>query len=306
MQDFEVILINDCSTDNSREVIEAYLSDPRIRLVDHSENVGYVGSLIEGCNLSNGKYMTVISADDYVLDIRAFESTCACMEAFENAALCYSAWSEVDNEGRVRHTRRGGSTDYVRPGCDEVRRLLISSPVLHSGALIRRTAYIQVGGYDERCRFSVDTNMWLSLCSVGSVAYVNRPLYAYRAHDTNMSNTGGALWRATEEMLIGIDAALDRFSIEQLPDRPRLRHAGIQRALLAVPTLDIFAGRLSRGWHGYMLAARRYPAETIFQTRTIALIVRSILGPTCYDFMARLRHRPTDSSGEPETKTNYA
>src|SRR5260370_11113027 len=61
--DFELILINDRSTDNSLEVIQPYLKDPRVRLIDHAINRGFVSSLLEGCELSRGRYITVISAD---------------------------------------------------------------------------------------------------------------------------------------------------------------------------------------------------------------------------------------------------
>jgi hypothetical protein len=98
-----------------------------------------------------------------------------------------------------------------------------------------------------------------------------------------MSNSAGALWRATEETLLGLDHALNLFSGRQLPDRSALRRAGRQGLLLAVPTHDIFSGRLRRGWRGYWEALRRYPLLTAGQPRTAALILRTLLGPTGYD-----------------------
>src|SRR5262245_2119770 len=78
--DFELILINDRSTDNSLEVIQPYLSDRRVRLIDHDQNRGYIASLIEGSKLSRGRYITVISADDFCVSDRAFESLLRSME----------------------------------------------------------------------------------------------------------------------------------------------------------------------------------------------------------------------------------
>src|SRR5215213_1469759 len=73
-RDFELIIIDDCSTDNSLAVIEPYLADPRVRLVAHQANVGYCGSLIEGTEVqSAGELVTVISADDLVRRPDAFE-----------------------------------------------------------------------------------------------------------------------------------------------------------------------------------------------------------------------------------------
>ena len=210
-EDFEILLINDSSTDDSLEVIAPYLRDPRITLIDHTTNKGYVASLVEGCEKSRGEFISVISADDWVLDPTAFAQAYHALLSDPSIVMCYSAWHEMDDIGTIRHTRRSKDRDYVADGVEEFRRLILSSPVLHSGTLIRRSAYQQVGGYDTRCRYSVDTNLWLALCAVGKVAYINTPLYAYRAHATNMSNTAGSFWRATEEMLIGIDAAMALF-----------------------------------------------------------------------------------------------
>src|SRR5579871_4931345 len=65
MTDFEVIVIDDASTDNSLDVIRPYLADRRVRLVSHRQNRGYVASLVEGTEAeSRGIYATTISADD--------------------------------------------------------------------------------------------------------------------------------------------------------------------------------------------------------------------------------------------------
>ncbi len=289
MPEFEIILINDCSKDNSLEIIQPYLSDARIKLVNHTVNKGYVASLVEGCELSIGTYISVISADDYVLENTAFETARTVLLNDPEISLCYSAWNEVDDSEHIRHTRRAADHDYVDNGLNEFKRLILSSPILHSGTIIRRDAYHSVGGYDSRCRYSVDTNLWLAICSVGKVAYINRPLYAYRAHDSNMSNTSGALWQATEEMLLGIDVALNRFPDEVLPDKTALRRKAQKRALVAVPTLDIFANRFKRGWYGFWKAFQHYPVLTLGQPRVISLTLRTLLGPQNYEYVVRLR-----------------
>ena len=289
MTDFEVILINDCSKDNSLEVIEPYLKDPRIRLVNHEQNKGFVGSLIEGCELSRGEYISVISADDLAMDNRAFEYARAVCEANPDLAFCFSAWAEVSGELNVRYERRAANEDYVHDGIEELRRLFISSSVLHSGTVIKRAAYHQVGGYDRSCRFAIDNNIWLALCAAGKVAYINKRLYAYRAHDVNMSNSNAAFWQTTQEMLKGIDYALGLISDAQMPDKEAQRKKAKARALVAVPTHDIFAGRYRRGWHGYLQAATRYPIQTLVQPRTLSVLLRTVIGQRPYEFVRSLR-----------------
>jgi glycosyltransferase involved in cell wall biosynthesis len=289
MTDFELIVINDRSTDNSLEVIEPYLRDPRVKLVDHVQNKGFVGSLVEGCALSRGQYISVISADDLAMDDRAFEYARAVCERNPDVALCFSAWYEVTGEQKIRYERRAATESYVREGIDELRRLLISSSVLHSGTWIKRTAYHQVGGYDRSCRYAVDNNMWLALCSAGKVAYIDKHLYAYRAHEVNMSNSAPALWQTTQEMLKGIDYALGLVPDSSMPDKSVQRRMARKRALVAVPTHDIFAGRYRRGWYGYLQAATHFPVDTLVQPRTLTVLLRTLVGKRPFEIIRSLR-----------------
>lgn len=289
MRDFEVILINDTSTDNSVEVIEPYLSDSRIRFVNHEKNKGFVRSLVEGCELSRGRYISVISADDYVLEPTAFAAAREVLEANPDVVLCYSAWYEVDSNSQIIYERRSTDHDYVVEGVDELRRLLHSSSILHSGTIIRRDAYHSVGGYDTSLRFAVDNNMWLMLATAGRVAYIDKHLYAYRAHAGNMSKSPDSFWSTTEEMLKGIDDALARVSLAQMPDKEKQRRKAMQRTLVTISTVDIFAGRYRRGWHGFWLAMQRHPVMTVAQPRTLVLVARTILGARGFEAIRRIR-----------------
>lgn len=290
--DFEVILINDCSTDNSLEVIQPYLSDPRIRLINHEVNKGFVASLREGCELSRGQYISVISADDYAYDKTAFETAYQVLKQDSEIVLFYSAWGEADDTGEIHYTRRATDHDYVAEGSVEIRSQLLTSNILHSGTIVKRDAYHKVGGYDQRCRFAVDNNLWLAICAAGKVAYVNKFLYVYRAHNSNMSNTKAALWRGTEEMLWGIDYALGLFSDTVLPDKAQLRRTAYKRALVAVPTHDIFAGRYRRGWNGYWQAFCHHPILTLAQPRTLTVMARVVLGPKVTTQVRSLLRKP--------------
>jgi glycosyltransferase involved in cell wall biosynthesis len=288
-RDFELILINDRSTDNSLEIIRPYLADPRVRLVDHEQNKGFVLSLLEGCELSRGRFITVISADDCALDSTAFETALELLERKGQVSLVYSAFHLISGDNRVLYTVRGGDHDYIADGVDELRKLLVSMPVLQSGAIIRRDAYLAVGGYDPDTHYVIDNIMWLALCSAGSVAYIDKPLYGYRTHDSNMSNVVRGVWQSTKEWLRGVDMALARFSDDVLPDRERLRRRAYQYVLLSAPMHDIFSGRIRRGWLGYWESCRRYPMLTICQSKTLSLILRTVLGPNLFVDLQRVR-----------------
>jgi len=287
--DFELILINDRSTDNSLEVIQPYLKDPRVRLIDHAINRGFVSSLLEGCELSRGRYITVISADDYALDPSAFETACVTLDGDKAISLFYSAWRQVDINDRLESLVRGADHDYVANGVDEFKKLLISMPLIHSGTMIRRSAYDAVGGYDTQTRYVIDNIMWLALCSTGKVAYVDKPLYAYRMHASNMTNTERGVWGSTAEWLRGVDLALARFPDDILPNKASLKRQAYKFVLLSGPMHDIFRGYLRRGWAGYWEAFRRYPVLTSCQPKTVSFVLRTILGARLYRTVLRLR-----------------
>ena len=93
-KDFEVIVIDDCSSDDSVAVVTPYLQDSRVRLIPHERNVGFAGSLMEATEVhSRGELLMVVSADDVVRRNDAFERQVNLMEASDNSAFCFAAYT---------------------------------------------------------------------------------------------------------------------------------------------------------------------------------------------------------------------
>lgn len=279
MTDFEIIIIDDASTDNSLEIVQPYLADSRVRLISHSVNRGFAASLIEGSEAARAPFLTVVSADDLAIDTDAFALILEPLSDNE-VSFAYSVWTGVDDHGRTVYRRRPADHSYVATGEQELERLVRSTAILHSGTVIRRSAYDTVGGYDPTCQYALDNNMWLALCTVGKVAFVNRSLFAYRGHGANMSTSDGALEKTTVEMLRGIDSAFDRLtSMEISPAQAHsLRSVARRRALVSIATVDIMSGRYRRGWRGWQRSFRLAPFETSVQPRTLTLLARTLLG----------------------------
>lgn len=291
--DFEVILINDCSPDNSLDVIQPYLVDPRVKLVDHPQNKGFMASLIEGSEMSRGKYITVVSADDYCLSDRTFETLILMLEADPEAAFAYSAHGYYGDDGIRTWLSRPVEKTCVRSGAEEYLDLLrLGNHMMHSGVIIRKTAYYAVGGYDPTARYS-DLIMWLMLCGQGKVAYSSDELYAYRKHGSNMSISKGHIIYGVREDIYGIEK-----SFPAMCGKPGitedLRVWALKRALTA-PTMGYaFASRPLLAWYSYWCAIRINPKLTVFQARTLILITRTFLGYRGYTLLRSLlkRERP--------------
>src|SRR5438874_9681477 len=73
LQDLEVIVIDDASRDNTPAILQRYAGEVRVRVVRHEQNQGHLRSYNEGLQLARGRYVGIVSADDYCLRSDALE-----------------------------------------------------------------------------------------------------------------------------------------------------------------------------------------------------------------------------------------
>lgn len=283
LKNIEVIIINDKSTDHSLDVIRPYLLDGRVRLIDHIDNIGFTRSLIEGSRVSRGKYLTVVSADDWVQSSTAFSQQIAPMEADPDIMFVYSSYANYYGDEGVPYIWHSYTADNVKSSSDALAHILCRLDPLHSGTIIRKSAYDQVGGYDKSYRYAIDIKMWLSLSCLGKVGYIAEPLHAYRRHNNNMSRDMSAVRQALREVLRSIDETFSNFSIAKQTELQPLRRMADRNALVAFATAEIFGGRYRRGWAGWFEALKLRPVETLFQRRTVNLILRTVFGQAGFD-----------------------
>jgi glycosyltransferase involved in cell wall biosynthesis len=290
-RDFEVLLINDKSTDDSLDVIRPYLSDPRIRLIDHEKNQGFSRSLKEGSEGSHSKYMTVVSADDWILEPTALEKQVALLERDDQLAFAFTNYGCYRGEQECTYVVNPAAESYVRPGIEVFPEVILRQTTpLHSGTVIRRTAYEKIGGYDLVTRYASDARMWAGLCHAGKVGYINEVLYAYRIHENNMSKGKDVVKRSIEEDLAIIDWS---FGLMLPAERARFRalyKRAVKRTLSTYPVFFTFRENNPRmGWYFMWVGAKLRPTETLLQPTTLALALRSVLGSRGYELVERGR-----------------
>jgi glycosyltransferase involved in cell wall biosynthesis len=284
MTDFEIILIDDCSTDHSAEIARRYTADSRVRFIHHEQNRGYVYSLLEGTEASRGEYATVISADDLVASPRAFEQQAGVLDRRQAAAFCFGAFQRVRAEtGEVAATHRSFDDDRVLSGSDFLRGYITDKQiqVLHSGCMVRMSAYREVGGYRRDFRYAVDFALWQMLATVGEVAYVADPLYAYGIHAGQMSVSGASVDRSTAEVLASIEASCARAAEHGLGSPDLLRKA-LDYCLYAVAVDDAFDGRAKLAIRRCMTAIRQRPIAALRARRLRVIAIRLVLGDHLY------------------------
>lgn len=161
-QDFELLLIDDGSTDQTPEIATRLAaSDPRIRLI-RQEQSGLVAALNHGLALARGEYLARMDADDRSLPTR-FAAQVAFLDANPEVAV-------VGGWGRLIDRNGHSFGEKVPPTAGaKIQRMLSHgrSPIIHSAATLRRSALEEVGGYDPGYPHAEDLALWLRLTRQG-------------------------------------------------------------------------------------------------------------------------------------------
>ena len=243
-QDWELILLDDCSTDDSRSVIARYATDPRVRIEFNETNSGSTfKQWNRGVRLARGEYVWIAESDDSA-DSRLLETLMNAMSADDDIVYAYCrSWKmnegdqtngfgdwHLDSLDQGRWKR-----DFVMDGRQHCRLYSVRSPVVaNSGAAVfRREVYESVGGADEALRLCGDWKLWAAMALKGKVAFVNQPLNFFRYHDSTVRAKTRQDALDVQEKLSVISWILSEVS----PTEEDRRHAWEEAANHWVPAL---------------------------------------------------------------------
>ncbi len=191
-RDFELIVINDGSTDESEAMLRRYAAaDSRVRLVSRP-NTGYVVALNEMIGLARGDLLARMDADDVCLPAR-FERQVAYMDQHPECAACGCRVQLIDADGDAL---RDMSASTTHEQIDAAHLAGRGGEIAHPAAMIRASAMRKVGGYRTDLAPAEDLDLFLRLGEVGSLANLPDRLLQYRVHLQSVGHTKRALQRA--------------------------------------------------------------------------------------------------------------
>lgn len=198
----EVIIVDDCSTDNGREVAREFAAtDPRVRTIFHEVNRGHLRTYNDGLAAADGDFVVLLSADDRLAP-GAFSRAAALFSAYPEVGLVYGGFVEAFGDQPV--TLRSGPVSWsVWRGRDWIwdRCRIGRNPLRSPEAIVRATVLDKVGrDYRDELPHSGDLEMWMRVATVSDVGYIRGADQAiYRLHEGNMHR---ALFEAGEETLM--------------------------------------------------------------------------------------------------------
>jgi len=200
LDDLELIIVDDASTDASRQIIQKYAAeDARVHVILHETNCGISKTMNDGIAIAQGKFLASTASDDVWMKDKLSKQL-AVLESNEDLVV----WTEaevIDESGRpVGSTfSESGAVASAKKSGDVFHEMLNWRLPLVGSTLIYKRA--NLGGilYDERLKYMNDIKIYLDLAANYEFHYIAEPLVQYRIHD---SNTWGATGPQGEEKLV--------------------------------------------------------------------------------------------------------
>jgi glycosyltransferase involved in cell wall biosynthesis len=198
-RDFELIILDDASTDNSLEVINRYAADPRVSTQFYTENSGSpYKRWNDGAELAQGKYLLIAGADDSCHPdfLRKLVEK---LESNPSVGLAYTQSWNIDGEGDKTHlwtnwtddlSQNRWSTDFINVGEDECKYLLFKNTIPNASAvLMRQKTFAEAGKFDPGFRLAADWMLWTKMLMISDIAFVAEPLNYFRTHNNVLRTT---------------------------------------------------------------------------------------------------------------------
>lgn len=178
LQDFELIIIDDGSTDGSRNIIEQYRNHDSIRIV-YQKNKGLNATNNVALGLSNGKYIMRLDADDYLHE-RALEELSGKLEKDPELGLVFPNYYLVNKQNCV-------ISEEIRHDFDKEVQLF--DQAAHGACTMIRTAFLkELGGYNEDYTCQDGYELWVKFTRKYKVSNLGTPLFYYRQHGANLTS----------------------------------------------------------------------------------------------------------------------
>jgi glycosyltransferase involved in cell wall biosynthesis len=277
---FEVVAIDDASTDNTQQIL-ARFEDPRMRVFVHDKNEGHVKTISQGLREAHGAYVARIDPDDRYRSCFLSE-VIPCFERYPEVAFVYGDAAMIGPQGQVF----AETTDRAHEGRDfkgnELIPLLLENFVCAPTVIARREAWLGTLPVPANLAFS-DWYFNVMIARRYEFCYVSRVLADYRVHDSNHHTK--VIVNKTEEPSIML--LLDRvFSErEESPELERKKQAArgkvYGRQYLTLATKYFGAGLLEDARRCYTEAIRHAPADSLSLT-TARRVLATFIDPGAY------------------------
>jgi len=273
-QDYEIIVVDDASTDNTGEIVRAF-DDKRITYIRHETNKKVASARNTGVQNAKGEYIAFLDDDDEWLPQKLKKQVDLLNSSPPLVGAVYTGFRKID--------RTTGKTLFqavpVKRG-NIFQDLFIENWVgTASTVLIRKECFQKVGMFDEKMFFGEDWDMWIRIAREFHIDYISEPLVKYYVHDTKLSTNYGIIIK-------GREAYLKKYAAFLALDRKN--HSGWYFNL---GILYCFNGNVNNGRKAFLNAIKIHP----FYIRYYFAVILSFLGPGWFRKTIELKENTVSS-----------
>jgi len=183
---WELVIINDCSTDKSLKVIRGFIEkhgiQDKVRIITHEKNVGYGFSLGEAIRESKGELVVILDADDALAEDYSISVSVEAHLKHPNVAMTYSNyWVCKENLKR--------KSIYKTKQLPEGKTYLETKIRISHLKVLKKKFYMMTDGINPKLKQTIDKELILRMEEVGKLLHIDKALHHYRKHRNNLSNS---------------------------------------------------------------------------------------------------------------------
>ena len=178
--DFELIIVDDSSADNTEDIVKKYLVDKRVKYIKIAKSKSISQVRNAAWPYVSGKYVAVLDSDDIWCDDLKLSKQFNFLENNPDFVVVGSGAALINSQDKI--------LEYVsKPESDsEIRKdFFVKNPFFHSSVIFRSELIKKIGGYDEKIKFGEDLDLWLRLGKEGKFYNFPEAMIKYRIHDDN-------------------------------------------------------------------------------------------------------------------------
>ena len=180
-QDFEILVVDDGSTDNTCEAMKQFEGNPKIRFF-HQTNQGQASAKNKGIREARGNFIAFLDADD-LWTPNKLEIQLPCFDISRSVGVVYTNVARIDENGTIIQTPKMGFYSGKISG-----RLLVDNFVTGMASIVRRECFDTVGLFDETYPMGIDYDLWLRISAHYEFFYLDKVTYLYRQWSGQMSH----------------------------------------------------------------------------------------------------------------------
>lgn len=190
--DFELLIIDDCSKDNSAEIISSF-KDGRIKFVKNEENLGMVRTINKGIEMARGEYISHFNSDDLFYDKSKLAKQVRFLDDNPEHGAVFTRAQLIDDKGDIFKDVKHSYYLKMDQQQNQDRFAWLgfffykSNCLCYPSVMIRKAVYEEIGVFDPSYTIMQDLDMWIRICKKFEIFVIEEKLTAFRISDASTS-----------------------------------------------------------------------------------------------------------------------